>query len=253
MLVLDSSSSISQEDWAIFTKFTKDLVKALPIAPHFMHLGLVEFNSQTRLIAPLMEDMNALEVAIDNGLSTTTSGRTFTHLAVDQAHLEFNANGRAAPIPHVMVVLTDGLPTNRTATARAFRSAANAGISAQIITIGAQASIIETPADWSAWPVVHMDGGYAEVDARRQDIANLICRIAEVPATATPTELPTDAPSAAPTADPTNAPSSSPSEFPSEVPTETPTDAPSNGSPAPPVSCMTSCTSSASTMYVSTH
>ena len=196
-----------------------------------MHLGVVEFNTKARLIAPLTDNMNDLEAKIESDLSPVPVrfGRTFTHLAIDMAMLEFSNNGRAAPIPHVLVVLTDGLPSNGKATESALISAIKAGILVHMITIGFWGSLIESSPDLYT-SIVHMEDGYAEVEARRQDIANLICESAKGTATTTtptnnpPTSSITIPNSYTPTYSPTNNPPTSSITIPnSYTPTYSPT------------------------------
>jgi len=106
MLIMDSSESILESDWKKFITFTNKLVEALPISETRMHLGVVEYNTEARLVTKLEADKDKIVKELDVGLSKFTSGRTFTDKAVLLGKKDLIENGRGGNKPKLIILLT---------------------------------------------------------------------------------------------------------------------------------------------------
>ena len=85
MLVIDSSQSILESDWQKFKQFTHKLVSKLPIRDDAMHLGVVEYNTNARLVTKLESDKAELDFKLASGLSKFTDGAVLVWIS-DATH-----------------------------------------------------------------------------------------------------------------------------------------------------------------------
>merc|ERR1712167_114800 len=206
-LVLDASGSISAGDWTRFEEFTTNLIGSLPIGPKAMHLGIIEFNTEARQVSSLVSTKDEA-LAMSKQLSKVTSGRTYVDKAIYMAMDDLEKNGRRATdpkIPQVIIVLTDGAPSDRDAAAVAFKAAIAKGYQVQIVLIGFMAVFLPPDADWSSAPPMKMMGGYESLLQARAQVTDLVCSVSRK--TEAPTALPTLSPSKYPTPSPTKEPS----------------------------------------------
>jgi hypothetical protein len=195
---MDSSESITESDWVRFKEFTNKLVSGLPIRKDSMHLGVIEFNTDAKLVTSLESNKGDLESKLESGLSKSTKGRTFTGKAIRLAVDMLKKNARGGDIPKILILLTDGLPSDREAADAAFAEAKAAGVAVQIVTIGFMVNVLPLSEHWSAegFPPIRMTMGYAQLLARIKSIEGAICKLSMVtlaPTTAAPTP-PTGAP-----------------------------------------------------------
>ena len=181
MLVVDSSASISKSDWKRFVAFSDKLIAALPIGKDAMHVGMVEYNTKARLVTKLEGSKAKLTNEINAGLSKFTSGRTHTHKAVRLATDKLIKNGRSDK-HKLIILLTDGLPSDRSLADAAFSEAHAAGIDVQIVTIGRLVSYIPIPARWSTagFVPIKLVEGYSELLKRIGLITSTICKLTKV-------------------------------------------------------------------------
>lgn len=241
-LILDASGSISAGDWARFEEFTAGLVGSLPIGPKAMHLGIIEFNTESRQVASLVSTKEDA-LAATKQLSKVTSGRTYVDKAIYMAMDDLEKNGRKATdpkIPQVIIVLTDGAPSDRDAADKAFKAAIAKGYQVQIVLIGFMAVFLPPDADWSTSPPMKMMGGYESLLQARAQVTDLVCSVSrktEAPTalpTLPPSKYPTPSPTMEPTLDPTRLPTHTPTDMPTVSPTHEPTEIPTrNPTPAP--------------------
>lgn len=241
-LVLDASGSISAGDWTRFEEFTSSLIGSLPIGPKAMHLGIIEFNTEARQVSSLVSTKDEA-LAMSKQLSKVTSGRTYVDKAIYMAMDDLEKNGRRATdpkIPQVIIVLTDGAPSDRNAAAVAFKAAIAKGYQVQIVLIGFMAVFMPPDADWSSAPPMKMMGGYESLLQARAQVTDLVCSVSrktEAPTalpTLPPSKYPTPSPTMEPTLDPTRTPTHTPTDEPTVSPTHVPTELPTrNPTPVP--------------------
>jgi uncharacterized protein YegL len=238
VLVLDSSKSIEESDWKKFVHFTHSLIDTLPIDPDTMRLGIIEFNTNAKLVSGLSSNKAAIQAMVDSRLSKTSEGKTYTDKAVRLALDDLAKNARDTSIPKLMLILTDGLPSNRTLANAAFADAKRKGVLIQLVTIGWVANIMPVPASWSSkgFPPLKMMGGYSELVKRMSDVAGAVCGLTAKfeftnaplrPYTPVPLMTPTELPSSKLTTEPSAEPSAEVTEGPTREPTTvTPTEEP---------------------------
>jgi hypothetical protein len=241
-LILDASGSISAGDWARFEEFTAGLVGSLPIGPKAMHLGIVEFNTEARQVSPLVSTKEDA-LAATKQLSKVTSGRTYVDKAIYMAMDDLEKNGRRSThpkIPQVIIVLTDGFPSDRNAAEKAFHAAIAKGYKVQLVLIGFMAVWLPPDPSWSSSPPMKMMGGYESLLQARAQVTDLICSVSrktEAPTalpTLPPSKYPTPSPTMEPTLDPTRIPTHTPTDEPTILPTHDPTQLPTrNPTPVP--------------------
>ena len=132
MLALDGSGSISQKDWERFMTFTDKLIKALPIATGQMQVGLIEFATTSVLVQPLTDNKSVIEKARKEKLTREQGIRTYMSKATAIARQQLTNKN----VPRTLVVITDGLPSNRSATTEQFHAAKAEGIHVVMVTVG---------------------------------------------------------------------------------------------------------------------
>merc|ERR1711975_85839 len=174
-------------------------------------------------------------LAMSKQLSKVTSGRTYVDKAIYMAMDDLEKNGRRATdpkIPQVIIVLTDGAPSDRNAAAVAFKAAIAKGYQVQIVLIGFMAVFMPPDADWSSAPPMKMMGGYESLLQARAQVTDLVCSVSrktEAPTalpTLPPSKYPTPSPTMEPTLDPTRTPTHTPTDEPTVSPTHVPTELP---------------------------
>merc|ERR1711988_1260125 len=140
----------------------------------------------------------------------------------------------------VIIVLTDGAPSDRNAAAVAFKAAIAKGYQVQIVLIGFMAVFMPPDADWSSAPPMKMMGGYESLLQARAQVTDLVCSVSrktEAPTalpTLPPSKYPTPSPTMEPTLDPTRTPTHTPTDEPTVSPTHVPTELPTrNPTPVP--------------------
>jgi hypothetical protein len=134
-----------------------------------------------RTLAKLEDDKAELTNEIDTGLSKFTTGATRTDKAISLATDELVQSGRGGK-PKLIILLTDGLPTEPTLADAAFAKAHAADIKVQIVTIGALVSYLPMNPAWSTtgFPPIKMMNGYAELLSRIGSILGAICQLTNV-------------------------------------------------------------------------
>jgi hypothetical protein len=114
----------------------------------------------------------------------------------------------AARVRQVLVVFTDGIPTNKTAAELSFLAAQKKGVIVMMVLIGFWATMVPPPNAWSSYPPINVADGFTELENSLQAIQSLVCAISQpVPdATKVPATIPTLAPADVSTGAPCAAP-----------------------------------------------
>lgn len=195
MLALDGSGSISQKDWERFMTFTDKLIKALPIATGQMQVGLIEFATTSVLVQPLTDNKSVIEKARKEKLTREQGIRTYMSKATAIARQQLTNKN----VPRTLVVITDGLPSNRSATTEQFHAAKAEGIHVVMVTVGFLANMIMPTESWLSTPAIQIRTGFAALEASQgkivESISTSVCEFvpplqAVLPATATPSNPP---------------------------------------------------------------
>lgn len=116
-VVVDSSSSVTRDNFEIVKAFLQNLVDKLHVSDRMTHLGIIHYNH----FAFLDWDFNAVQA--QNAAAANASignmkyspGGTRTDRAMDRAMSAlFNyLHGERANVPHVLLVITDGKTSRR--------------------------------------------------------------------------------------------------------------------------------------------
>jgi len=189
MIALDGSGSTSPDDFGSFMAFTDKLIENLPIADGKMGVGLLEFGTKTTLVQALSNDKDAV-LQSRQRLQYEQGMRTYMSKAISDAR---NMLSNAA-IPRTLVLITDGLPSDRSTTNEQLHAAKAEGINVVLVTVGFLANMNEAPTEeWLARPTIKVSGfpalsGYLSqiVDS----IATGVCSFAPAPTALPASQLP---------------------------------------------------------------
>jgi len=175
MLALDGSGSISEKDWGRFMAFTDKLIEALPIGKGKMQVGLIEFATTSLLVQPLTDDKSVIEKARKDKMTRNQGIRTYMSKAAAMARPQL-ANKK---MPRTLVVITDGLPSNRSATTEQFHAAKAEGIEVVMVTVGFYANMVPPTDSWLSTPAIKIKSGFAaleaELDTIIQSVQTIVC------------------------------------------------------------------------------
>ncbi|XP_019617062.1 PREDICTED: von Willebrand factor A domain-containing protein 2-like [Branchiostoma belcheri] len=106
MLVIDGSGSVGDVDFAKVLQFAEKLVNAFDIGPDLTRVGVVQYSDYSTLEFNLgAHGDKASTIAAVNNI-VYQGGGTATGEALEYTRV--NAAWRAAPVPKVMIVVTDG-------------------------------------------------------------------------------------------------------------------------------------------------
>jgi uncharacterized protein YegL len=193
VLALDSSASITEGQWKQFMSFIDKVVDDFPIAADGMHLGAVQFGS----IAHKYSDLTGSKAeALANTKNMKARGKaagamgekTRMDLAVEEVLRMDTHSGRAAV--DVMVVITDGLPTDGTNKGRiadvAFEKVKKAGVKVTFVLIGELFKWLPIPDHWATGGTIQIDD-FAGLDKIRSQLVKIVCTEVSPPTPVTPT------------------------------------------------------------------
>jgi len=128
ILTFDASGSIQPADWDMFMTFADNLIESIPVSTTQVHLGLIQFATNASTANALTGDKNAVIQSRHQKMSSPLAkGRSFIDKAVNLASAEFDANGRVG-VPKLLVILTDGIATDKQAAQNALIAAKARGV-----------------------------------------------------------------------------------------------------------------------------
>ena len=135
MLVIDSSSSIGNNNFNILKQFLNDLVERYEVGVNSAHFGAVRYSTSAAVVVTLgsIKSLNALQTALSS--ISYISGSTNTAEAIQLAKQQFIINGRPE-IPQVMIILTDGESDDSEATRTAASQSRQSGVEIFVVGIG---------------------------------------------------------------------------------------------------------------------
>lgn len=168
VILLDSSGSIGSSNYENAKIVVNELARAYAV------------QSTSRIAVFIFSDVVAEVVPLDNTfdettMTTTILGATFlgsitnTDLAIDEAVALFNTDNRVANgIPFNLVVITDGVSTNPTATLTAIGSAISLGI--QTFSVGVGNGVDQNELN----EIAHKNSNHVFNAANFDDLVNLL-------------------------------------------------------------------------------
>ncbi|XP_013388832.1 collagen alpha-1(XIV) chain-like, partial [Lingula anatina] len=140
VFALDESGSIEKDDWEKVLAFVQDVVQTFDIGPDNTYFGVVTFGNgaQRQFDLQSFPTRDGLVEAIGN--ISYGGGRTDTAKAIDVLRVTMfnpkNEKGGRPGIPHIGIILTDGLSTEREATQQSAKEARDSGIILFAVGVG---------------------------------------------------------------------------------------------------------------------
>ena len=119
-----------------FMSFTDKLIGALPIGEGKMKVGLIEFATTALLVQPLSSDKSVIESARKAKMTRQQGIRTYMSKATEIARAQL----KDKCVARTLVVITDGLPSSRSASTEQFKAAKAEGIKVVMVTVGTASS-----------------------------------------------------------------------------------------------------------------
>jgi hypothetical protein len=161
ILVVDGSSSITDNDWEAALSFLYNVVLGFQISENAAHVGVVQFAMayDTEIVVPLTGEMNVLQTGLLQ--MKKLGGGTNIAKGIDDAQSQFNTAGRKG-VPHVMMIITDGKEDDPTDPENPVVAAGNAKLAGSIIfgigvgddvDVGAMREIVSPPYQTYYFPV----------------------------------------------------------------------------------------------------
>lgn len=152
--VLDSSGSIMFKDFRKQLQFTKNLVDLFDIGSNKTRVGMVSFSTEVIPEFTLDENNNKEDIKKKIAAVKYQGGRTNTGDALHYVRTKtFPLGGGRPNVPHITIVLTDGMSQNLSYTEQEAAAMHGQGITVFVIGIGNQvdekelAAIASTPTD----------------------------------------------------------------------------------------------------------
>ena len=116
--VIDSSGSISPDDFETVKEFVLKFTNEFQIGPNRARFGVITFSNDARVNINLGEINAAFEFRKAVNQIQFQPGLTNTAAAIELARQQFRQNGRQ-DTPHILLVVTDGRSNDRDATLQA--------------------------------------------------------------------------------------------------------------------------------------
>jgi hypothetical protein len=113
-LVIDSSGSISNQQWNLQIDFCLNITKKLTISPSDVNVAVIQFGEEVKEISPLTSTKTSIQKSIENVRFHHMASWTNTLGAINQAVVTLKAGDASSKlnrdsVPKVVVLLTDGL------------------------------------------------------------------------------------------------------------------------------------------------
>ena len=136
--VIDSSGSISPDDFETVKEFVLKFTNEFQIGPNRARFGVITFSNDARVNINLGEINAAFEFRKAVNQIQFQPGLTNTAAAIELARQQFRQNGRQ-DTPHVLLVVTDGRSNDRDATLQAAANTRAHDI--EVFTIGVGSNV----------------------------------------------------------------------------------------------------------------
>lgn len=140
VFIVDSSRSIWHPHFLVELDFVENITKGLNVGPDATHIGIINFSEGAQVevyLNQLNDDLPALRQRIQ-AIRHMQGGRTDTYAALRLAREElFNAaNGARSDVPHIIVIITDGVSSDRAKTIQQAGLVRERGIQTFVVGIG---------------------------------------------------------------------------------------------------------------------
>jgi hypothetical protein len=184
-IVVDSSGSILATQWTELISFLTRLIQGLNVAPDAINYAVGLWAQTAKKLLPLTGDKSAV-TKLDLSAQARTVGSSTN---MDQGFMmagELLAASTRKKAPKFCVMLTDGMPTNRTLAASASTKLKGQGVTVMMILIGGSVSVADVR-DYVSVPSILV----SHFSALNQSLASISAVTAKQICSLTPTKLPT--------------------------------------------------------------
>ncbi|CAL1534778.1 unnamed protein product [Lymnaea stagnalis] len=182
LFILDSSSSIGYPNYKLQLRFVANLTQAFTIGPNNVQFGVVIFSEEATSVFRFdaYREADSLIQAINE--VEYVSGPTFTDSALALAYQMFipGAYGARANVPHIAIVLTDGLSANKSSTLLEAQKLKAAGVRVLGIGIG-HFDQQELRGIASSQKEVFLADSYSVIHNLTDDITISLCKKVSIP------------------------------------------------------------------------
>lgn len=173
MFVVDGSQSIDESQWADQRNFVRSLVNSVAVSPDLVNVGIVIFADRAKSVTELTSNKFTVLGSIDSGFDRSKPFlglQTYVDTGVDVAS-SWLLQGRAGATK-LIVVLTDGEPSNAAYAKASFERATGTGIIVMAVLVGSSAA--PAVASWTSVPPIPIDS-FAALNTAVSQVANKLC------------------------------------------------------------------------------
>jgi Mg-chelatase subunit ChlD len=175
MFVIDGSGSIQAADWQNMLNFALNLTNDLNVTDTQAHVGAFEFSGAGA--GKLIDKLDGQRTAIDAAIQAmaTLGGRTAIGDGIHNAQQQLQA-GRAG-VPHLMILMTDGVENEDTHPIEEATAAKAAGTEIVILAIGKNVDIPSLTAIASQPTATHLftPADYASLQKYVLSVLDTVC------------------------------------------------------------------------------
>lgn len=178
--VLDSSGSIQDEEFKKELRFTEDVVSMFQIGEDKVRVGVLSFSKTVTPQFGLGDYVDRADLFRKISQVTYEGLGTNTGEALSYLHTKGLSPSQTRPsVPHIAVVLTDGMSQDMPATLREAKKVHEAGITVFVIGIGRQVDKIELEAIGSrpSSNYVFMIDSFDALNFIKKELAIKACKV----------------------------------------------------------------------------
>ncbi|CAL1528436.1 unnamed protein product [Lymnaea stagnalis] len=138
LFLLDSSSSMSYQDFALQRRFVINVTNSFPVGADNVHFSVMVFSNDAQIKIPFSAQQTNVGLASNIDSISYVGSSTFTHTALDLARtFGFSAaNGARPGTKKIAIVLTDGLSNNTALTLNAAGQLRQTGVHVLAVGVG---------------------------------------------------------------------------------------------------------------------
>lgn len=189
--VLDSSGSISLQDFRKELQFTEDVAAMFDIGPSATRVGVISFSKTVRTQFDLGQYDNRRDMLSKIANVTYEGLGTNTAEALSYLHVKGMTPEQLRPgLPHIAIVLTDGQSQDSQATLRQAEIVHRTGITVFVIGIGSQVDRHELSAIASqpTESYMFMISSFDALEHIKEELAIKACEVTPAPDVKSPEE-----------------------------------------------------------------
>jgi hypothetical protein len=176
-LVIDGSGSVGS-NWGKQIQFAADLVNTLPVSAGGMHVSIVVFSSKSSSRQRIVQRLTGSKATLMSALKNLRHDRGGTYMVPAVRNAKSALSSGRVGVPKVMLMLTDGRPSDRPSSE--FHSLKAAGIKVMMVLIGKNIRR-STVQSWVSSPssdnAIAITSGFAALKSAVSTIVKTVCTI----------------------------------------------------------------------------